>query len=97
MQYQKRKHYSLEFKHSAINLALDTDDPIIETARALGIKETTLHTWIKNRSKLSEKSSIQSENSSETEISRLKRELIQVKLERDLLKKAAAYFAQEAK
>jgi putative transposase len=44
---QKAKTYSAEFRESSVKLALDSDLPIAQTARDLGINPNTLHTWIK--------------------------------------------------
>jgi len=88
--------YSSEFKESAIKLALEGEKPISQTARDLGIRKSTLYTWIHKHAgpkALAEKS-----NNNEhvyDENKRLKKELSRVIQERDLLKKAAAYFAKE--
>ena len=42
----KVKVYSAEFRESSVKLALDSDLPIAQTARDLGINSNTLHTWI---------------------------------------------------
>lgn len=87
--------YSDDFKESSAKLAIDSDQPISKTAESLGVKDTTLYGWVKkyypnhnngNKAELSE---------SDAEIRRLRKELAQVKQERDILKKAAAYFANE--
>lgn len=94
---QKLNQYSSEFKESAIKLALNGDKSIAQTADDLGIKKTTLYTWIhkyngprKTIAKANENEHIYDENK------RLKKELARVTQERDLLKKAAAYFAKES-
>ena len=43
---QKAKIYSAEFRASSVKLAIDSDLPIAQTARDLGINPNTLHTWI---------------------------------------------------
>ena len=40
------KKYSAEFKERAVKLAVESDQPIAQTARDLGINENTLYTWI---------------------------------------------------
>ena len=87
--------YSSEFRSSAVKLATDTDQPVSVTAQNLGVNVNTLHTWIHNASKPNTSSSDKSECHYE-EVKRLKKELSVVKQERDLLKKAAAYFAKES-
>nr|WP_198264928.1 transposase [sulfur-oxidizing endosymbiont of Gigantopelta aegis] len=40
------KSYTSEFKESAVKLANETDQPVSQTARELGVNVNTLHTWI---------------------------------------------------
>lgn len=95
-----RNNYSLEFKISSAKLAVDLDQSIAQTARNLGINCNTLHGWIV---KYSDSHQINQKNMSNVnkttcfeENKRLKKELALVKQERDLLKKAAAYFANQS-
>ncbi len=46
MNQEKPKVYSAEFRASSVKLALDSDRPIPQTAKDLGINPNTLHTWI---------------------------------------------------
>jgi len=94
MSNRKVNNYPSEFRESSIKLALESDQPIAHTAKNLGINVNTLHTWISKYSAPSEKLPSLKEHHFD-EIKRLKRELAQVRQERDLLKKAAAYFAKE--
>ena len=95
-----RNNYPLEFKVSSAQLAVDSDQPITQTARDLGINHNTLHSWI---AKYSDSDQINQKNMSNNkatcfeENKLLKKELALVKQERDLLKKAAAYFAKESR
>ena len=93
-QTKKQNTYSSEFKESAVKLALESDQSIAQTARDLGVNENTLHTWIKKYTK----PTLANERVDEhiyDEVKRLKKELARVTQERDLLKKATAYFAKE--
>ena len=66
-------------------------------ARNLGLSEQTLHNWVKAAAKGGLTGPVAPTISTEQmEISRLKAELSRVKIERDILKKAAAYFAKES-
>ena len=94
---RKLNQYSSEFKESSIKLALDGSKSIAQTAIDLGIKKSTLYTWINKHggprpivTKANDNEHIYDENK------RLKKELARVTQERDLLKKAAAYFAKES-
>lgn len=94
---RKLNQYSSEFKVSAIKLALDGDKPIAQTAADLGVKKSTLYTWIGKHA--GPRVIVNEANDNEhiyDENKRLKKELARVTQERDLLKKAAAYFAKES-
>ena len=86
--------YTSEFKESTVKLALESDQPITQTARDLGVKPNTKHTWIKKYSKPITPVERTDEHIY-NEVKRLKKELAKVTQERDLLKKATAYFAKE--
>jgi transposase len=90
----KNKNYTEEFKQSSAKLAATSDQPVSQTAKELGVNENTLHGWI---SKYHPKSNTNktSENELEAELKRLRKDNIRLKQERDILKKAAAYFANE--
>jgi transposase len=95
------RKYTNEFKQEAIALALKSTS-IINTANELGIPAATLHTWIsvvKNKGALSNLDNVAAKDMATllTENRRLHKELMIVKEEREILKKAAAYFAQHQK
>jgi transposase len=95
-----RNNYPLEFKVSSAQFATDSDQPIAQTARDLGINHNTLHNWIAKYSDSDQNNQKNMNNNKTTcfeENKRLKKELSLVKQERDLLKKAAAYFAKESR
>ena len=90
----KQNTYTSEFRESAVKLALELDQPIAQTARDLGVNTNTLHTWI-NKYTQSKSSATRTDEHIYDENKRLKKELARVTQERDLLKKATAYFARE--
>ena len=98
MSNNQKNNYPLEFKISSAQLAVDSNQSVAKTARDLGVNHNTLHGWIE---KYSDSNKINQKNMSNAnkaacfeENKRLKKELALVKQERDLLKKAAAYFAK---
>ena len=95
MSSRKYKQYPAEFRESSARLALEADQPISQTARELGVTAKRLYYWI-NVYSGSDERSISVKSPASEEIKRLKKELSKVKMERDILKKAAAYFAMEA-
>lgn len=92
------KRYEATFKQEAIRLALSGDKSIAQTARDLGIKESLLYSWVNQarKSKIPIKSN-EFKNPSELidELNRLRKENARLKEEREILKKAAAFFAKE--
>jgi transposase len=95
MTKKKLNTYTPEFKESAIKLALDSDESIPQIAKNLGINSNTLYTWVHNASKPKGNTNVASNESNENEIKRLKKQVLRLAQERDILKKTAAYFAQE--
>jgi transposase len=91
----KPKVYNSEFKESAVKLAIESGRPVAQTARELGITKTTLYTWVDKYSRPKE-STMRTDEHLYDELKRLKKDLAKVTQERDLLKKAAAYFARES-
>ena len=92
----KANSYSSEFKETAVKLAIDSDQSVAQTARDIGVNENTLHTWIGQYSKPTvAQVKTRSGEHIYDENKRLKKELAKVTQERDLLKKATAYFARE--
>jgi transposase len=86
---QKLKTYSAEFRKSSVKLALESEKPIAQTARDLGVNANTLHTWINKYSLLKEPhKTIRTDEHLYEELKRLKKENARLIEERDLLKKA---------
>jgi len=93
--------YTKEFKLEAIRLLSSGDKPVSEIAMELGVKRTLLYRW---RDQVRESGDLafsrttgRPKNSQLSEVARLKKELKDVTEERDILKKAAAYFARDLK
>jgi len=89
--------YTKEFRLEAVKLVTDGGLSIPEAGRRLSLAPSTLSNWIKKykAGKLEEVGkSRRGLSEKELELHRLKRELAEVKMERDILKKAAAYFAK---
>ncbi len=95
MTKEKPKLYTQEFKESAVKLANETRQSVAQTARELGITKTTLYSWVNKYSKPNG-IIMRTDEHLYDELKRLKKDLAKVTQERDLLKKAAAYFAKES-
>jgi transposase len=92
----RRKH-SDEFKKGAVGLVLDGGKTVIEVARALGLAESVLFEWVRRakiqQSKGSPAGGLTGDERSE--LARLRKENVDLRMERELLKKWAAFFAKE--
>ena len=91
--------YTREFREESVKLVIEGGLSVPEAGRRLSLPPSTLNTWV-NRyktGKLGEVGKAQKPlTEAELELARVKRELAEVKMERDVLKKAAAYFAKES-
>jgi transposase len=87
---KKIRHYDDEFKRETINLVKNSTKCAADIARDLGLAPSTLHSWLTK--------SVEDKGGkiiTDSEITRLRRELADTKLERDILKKAVAIFSQK--
>jgi transposase len=93
-----RARYTLEFKQEGVRL-VESGQSIAAAARSVGVVEQTLFNWVKaqRQGRLQGASSRQAVSAEQMEISRLRAELARVKMERDILGKATAYFAKGQK
>ena len=94
---RKRPRYTVEFKAEAVKLYHATGKSIGEAARDIGIAKTTLASWVKQAdidAGRGPKGALTTEE--REELTRLRRENRQVKMERDFLKKVSAFFARES-
>ena len=94
-----RKKYPREFKIEAVKQMESSEYTLSELARRLGVTPTLLCDW---RKEMLQKQADAfpghgKQRGDAAEISRLKRELEQVKEERDILKKAMGFFARESR
>jgi transposase len=90
--------YTKEFREEAVRLVVEGGLSMPEAGRRLSLAPSTLGNWVRahKAGKLSELGGrYKTLSEKEMELARLKRELAEVKMERDILKKAAAYFAKE--
>ena len=97
---ETRKQYTKEFKLDAISLVVDQGLTIAEAARSLEIRADMLGRWIKENEADNNGQAFRGNGKltpDQEEIRRLKIENKQLKLERQILKEAAVFFAKETK
>ena len=91
--------YTKEFREEAVKLRTEEKLSLPEAARRLSLPPSTLGNWVKQfkAGRLGEVGkTYRPLTEIEMDLARTKRELAEVKMERDILKKAAAYFAKES-
>ena len=91
-----RQFYTLEFKEEAVSLVVDGGLTVAEVGRRLSISQQTLRNWIKKQRSAGLKANgNHSISELEAEVSKLRKDLAEARLEKEILKKAMAYLARE--
>lgn len=86
-----KQYYTREFKEEAVKLVVEQGYRVSEAANSLGVSDSAIRKW---RSQLDPKSNKVNLDQQE-EINQLKKEVKRLRMEREILKKAAAFFAKE--
>jgi transposase len=94
----ERRKFTREFKIEAVKLVKERGVGFAQASRDLGVHENVLRKWAKEfaadpQHSFPGQGQMKPE---QAEIERLRREVVRLKAERDILKKAAAYFAKES-
>ena len=93
MARSRRIRYTPEFKAEVLSRIQHSDQPIRHIAKELGVTATTLHRWLAvTRPAPAERLTADER----TELVTLRREVQQLRQERDILKKATAFFAKQS-
>ena len=87
------KRYEEDFKIDAVKQITEKGYKASDVAKRLGVNVATLKSWVK---KIAPNKTNQKEQDAQSEIKRLKKALARAEEEREILKKAAAYFARES-
>lgn len=89
------KRYTQEFKDEAVRFVTERGHSAREVAARLGVSEHSLYRWLREARPPMEERQASDLAEAQKEIKRLKRDLERTREERDILKKAAAYFAND--
>lgn len=93
---RKRKKYTQEFKEEAVKLITEQGYQITEAARNLGVNENMLGRWKREiEGGPEEVAGVSGGPALQAELNRLRKENKRLKMEREILKKAAVFFAKE--
>ena len=90
-----RPRFSVEFKADAVAMVIDGERSIVDVAKSLGLVEQTLGNWVRRaRTDRGERAGLTTDE--RAELGRLRRENAQLAMERDLLKRATAFWVKES-
>ena len=92
---QKYRKFSPEFRNEAVRLVIDSSRPIAQVARELGVNEGTLGNWV-NVYRSEHADDVPPLTPAERiQLAEAQREVRELRMENEFLKKAAAYFARD--
>lgn len=89
------KQYPDDFKQEAVALVLEQNYTIVQAAASLGITDKILYNWVAKHKKLTQGDTLSVDE--RTELMLLRKENKRLLMEREILKKASAFFAKEMK
>lgn len=92
---RSRRKFSDEFKRDAVAIVNSSDKPIAEVARELGIYDSTLGNWVK-RDEINRGVRDGVTTTEREEVTELRRENARLRMERELLKRAVAFWVRES-
>jgi transposase len=94
---EKRNRYTKEFKAGAVQLVLDRGRSASDVARSLGVKPNSVQKWVQQaRVDRGQGRPDQLTTDEQAELSRLRKRVKELEIEKAILKKAAALFAKES-
>lgn len=94
---RKRRKFTAEFKADVVRMCQSGGESIPEVSRRLDLTETTVRNWVRQAEVDHEGGATDALTSNEREeLARLRRDNKRLKMERDILKKATAFFAKES-
>jgi len=89
-----RTRYTAEFKAEAVKQVSERGHGVLEVSKRLGVSDKSLYVWLKRSQQRSQSPVKDDASALKGELARMKAELKRTTEERDILKKAAAYFAR---
>jgi transposase len=96
---KQRRQWSLEFKRDAVNLVRSSGRPVAEIARELGVGESNLGYWLAKDSAVRAAADPQrfaAESAESDEVKRLRKRVVELETEREILKRAAVFWMKES-
>jgi transposase len=93
---RQRRSFTDEFKAGAVRLVIDEGKTISQVARDLDLTPSALGGWVEQARADRSKGKTGLTSEERAELAKLRKEVRELKMERDILKKAAAFFAKES-
>jgi transposase len=91
----RRSKYPEQFRRDAVELVGSSDRPLRQVARELGVNHETLRSWVNVAKQAAEDEPPAEDPAVTDEVQRLRRQVAELQKEKEILRKAAAYFARE--
>jgi transposase len=93
---ETRRQFDSQFRAGAVRIVRETGKPIVEVAKDLGINAGTLANWVKRDREASGPTDGRLAESEREELLRLRREVAELAMERDVLKRSVVLWVKEA-
>ena len=96
---EQRRRWSPEFKRDAVSLVRSSGRPVAEVARELGVGESSLSYWVSKDRKAREAADparFAAETAESDEVKRLRKRVVELETEREILKRAAVFWMKES-
>ena len=90
------RRFDEDFKQGAVALVTETGKPIAQVARELGVNEGTLGNWCAKARRAGEDGQVPLSESERAELVRLRKEIVELRMQRDVLKRSVALWVDEA-
>ena len=89
--------YPEQFRKDAVELVRSSDRPLRQVARELGVNHETLRNWVRaaERIEVAGRPAASASASEQEELRTLRKRVAELEIEKEILRKAAAYFAKE--
>jgi transposase len=95
MMAKRRRRHNEEFKREAVKLVTEQGYTVAEAARSLGLDASLVRSWKLRYAREQQNGAAKMQESEQEEVGRLREENRRLRMERDILKKATAFFANE--
>ncbi|MGH3124529.1 MAG: transposase [Streptosporangiaceae bacterium] len=93
---ETRRKFDQDFRDGAVRIVRETGKPIAQVARELGVNEGTLGNWVALDRRRREDGDAALDKDERAELARLHREVAELRMERDVLKRSVALWVREA-